>query len=91
MRGRLSRISKSDNSGKTRTEEIEGEFGLPPMVGRPFSMFGMPIDTTKDFRLWKTSPVQEVMTDCWICGWWAFKTESGSEYVLKTGDECECG
>lgn len=58
MKGILRQISSTHN--KVRTAEMVGEFNELPQLHYSFSIYGAPIDPTKDFRAITTSPVTAI-------------------------------
>lgn len=81
MNGKLSRISKSDKSGQTRSEMTSGMFIEPPTPGKAFSMIsGTKFDGGEGNRFWQTSEVIMVYekSDKVV----RFGTKSGSVYQL---------
>lgn len=87
MRGTLTRLSKGEKAGATRTEGCTGEFDLLPEEGAPFSIIGEPIDPTASVRVFQTSIVKKI-TGAFF-EFVEFETVSGSRYRLDIEPEAK--
>jgi len=86
MKGRLTRIQKSENSGKIRTKSVEGEFHSSPQVERNFTILAEPLDTEHGIRVFSTSLIKKTkdLSEDLV----EFETETGSKYLLKVYSKC---
>jgi len=55
------RLTRVENGSALRTSEVEGTTSALPAVGKPFLMFGEPLDpTVGNVRMVETSPVKSI-------------------------------
>lgn len=59
-KGRLTKISENDNAVRTIT--MCGEYSELPRVGSRFTIYGEPLDRTKDYRMIRTGLIKEIKT-----------------------------
>ena len=83
MKGILTRLETSPDSGHLRTNSIEGNFSVVPVAGVSFDMFGTPLTEGAHLRWIRTSTVKEVNQEE---GKYIFKTLN-STYELQVMEE----
>ena len=80
----LTRLSKSEDSGELRTNEVRGTSGAPPTRGFSFKLLAPPIVEGANGRLIITSSVTKVLPQFTATQRnWEFTTQSGSVYLLS--------
>jgi|WetSurSiteA1Bulk_404760.scaffolds.fasta_scaffold55583_2 hypothetical protein len=87
MKGILTRLEVSPQSGHLRTNAIEGDFMVIPVIGKSFEIYGESLtklgEGTLGFRQVRTSTVQDVKQEE---GKYIFKTLN-STYELQLTEE----
>jgi hypothetical protein len=89
MKGILTRVEVTTQSGHLRTNAIEGDFMIIPVVGKSFEIYGESLtkfgEGTLGFRQVRTSTVQDVKQEE---GKYIFKTLN-STYELQLVEETQ--